>query len=233
MVCRLLFSVGSVQSSIQFSVGFRVYSFQCQFSVCSVQGTCVLFSGSFSVCTLHCLQCSEHWLFTKSLSRSESTPWRSSAPAQFLNFNIPSTTEGHLRTKCNAIFNSLFVFSLVFSFQWGSESIAFSVSSVSVAFRVRVYCLVGHSPSVLFIVCSVQSTGCLPRVCHVQSPHPEGPLPLRSSWILTSRQPQRVTWGQNTMQFLIHFLSLYQCTMTHVLVRIFGRYSLVEPTCQL
>ena len=25
----------------------------------------------------------------------------SSAPAQFLNFNIPSTTEGHLRTKYN------------------------------------------------------------------------------------------------------------------------------------
>ena len=67
MVCLLLFSVGSVQSSIQLSVGFRVYSVQCQFSVCSVQGTCVLFSGSFSVCTLHCLQCSEHWLFTKSV----------------------------------------------------------------------------------------------------------------------------------------------------------------------
>ena len=29
MVCRLLFSVGSVQSSIQLSVGFRVYSVQC------------------------------------------------------------------------------------------------------------------------------------------------------------------------------------------------------------
>ena len=38
MVCLLLFSVGSVQSSIQLSVGFRVYSVQCQFSVCSVQG---------------------------------------------------------------------------------------------------------------------------------------------------------------------------------------------------
>ena len=81
MVCLLLFSVGSVQST-QLSVGFRVYSVQCQFSVCSVQG---------------------------------------------------------------------------------------------------VYCSVGHSPSVLFSVCSVQSTGCSPRVCHVQSPHFEGPLPLRSS----------------------------------------------------
>ena len=72
-VCLLFISVGSVQSSIQLSVGFRVYSVQCQFSVCSVQDTCVLFSGSFSVCTLQCLQCSEHWLFTKSLSCSEST----------------------------------------------------------------------------------------------------------------------------------------------------------------
>ena len=62
---------------------------------------CVLFSGSFSICTLQGLQCSEHWLFTKSLSCSESTLWRSSAPLQFLNFNIPSTTEGHLRTKYN------------------------------------------------------------------------------------------------------------------------------------
>ena len=79
MVCLLLFSVGSVQSSIQLSVGFRVYSVQCQFNVCSVQG---------------------------------------------------------------------------------------------------VYCSVGHSPSVLFSVCSVQSTGCSPRVCHVQSPHSEGPMPL-------------------------------------------------------
>ena len=29
MVCLLLFSVGSVQSSIQLSVGFRIYSIQC------------------------------------------------------------------------------------------------------------------------------------------------------------------------------------------------------------
>ena len=87
-----------------------------------------------------------------------------------------------LRRSWSAYYYSVsVVFSLVFSCQWGSESIAFSVSSVSVAFRVRVYCLVGHSPSVLFIVCSVQSTGCSPRVCHVQSPHSEGPLPLRSS----------------------------------------------------
>ena len=54
------------------------------------------------------------------------------------------------------------VFSLVFSCQWGSESVTFSVSSVQ-----GVYCSVGHSLSVLFSVCSVQSTGCSPRVCHV------------------------------------------------------------------
>ena len=66
------------------------------------------------------------------------------------------------------------VFSLVLTCQWGSESIAFSVCSVQ-----GVYCSVGHSPSVLFSVCSVQSTGCSPRVCHVQSPHSEGPLPLQ------------------------------------------------------
>ena len=41
MVCLLSFSVGSVQSSIQWSVGFRVYSVQCQFSVCT-----------FRVCTV-------------------------------------------------------------------------------------------------------------------------------------------------------------------------------------
>ena len=68
IVCLLLFSVGSVQSSIKLSVGFRVCSVQCRFSVCSVQGA---------------------------------------------------------------------------------------------------YCSVGHSPSVLFSVCSVQSTGRSPRVCHV------------------------------------------------------------------
>ena len=60
MVCLLLFSVGSVQSSIQMSVGFRVCSVQCQ---CLLHSGCVPFSGSFSVCTPQCLQCSEHWLF--------------------------------------------------------------------------------------------------------------------------------------------------------------------------
>ena len=113
--CYLGYSLRRSWSADHYSVSV-VFSLVCScqwgsesiaFSVCSVQGTCtcVLFSGSFSVCTLHCLQCSEHWLFTKNLSCSESTLWRSSAPAQFLNFNIPSTTDGHLRTKYNAIFN--------------------------------------------------------------------------------------------------------------------------------
>ena len=68
-----------------------------------------------------------------------------------------------LRHSWSAYYYSVMVvFSLVFSCQWGSESIAFSVCSVQ-----GVYCSVGHSPSVLFSVCSVQSTGCSPRVCHV------------------------------------------------------------------
>ena len=97
----LLFSISSVQSSIQLSVGFRVYSVQYQFSACSVRVCtvqwvilglyssesvafsvssvsvalgCVLFSGSFSVCTLQGLQRSEHWLFSKSLSCSCRVP---------------------------------------------------------------------------------------------------------------------------------------------------------------
>ena len=61
-----------------------------------------------------------------------------------------------LRRSWSAYYYSvLVVFSLVFSCQWGSESVAVSVSSVQ-----GVYCSVGHSPSVLFSVCSVQSTGC-------------------------------------------------------------------------
>ena len=132
MDCLLLFSVGSVQSSIRLSVGFRVYSVQCQFSVCSVQG---------------------------------------------------------------------------------------------------VYRLVGHSPSVLFSVCSVQSTGCSPRVscsCHVQSPHLECPLPLRSSWILTSRQPQRTKYNVKWLFFKSTYLSLHNDTFWYGFI--FGRYSRGEST---
>ena len=97
MVCLLLFSVGSVLSSIQLSVGCRVCSVQCL-----QRSGCVLLSGSFSACTLQCLQCSEHWLFTKSLSCSchvQSPHFECPLPlrSQILNFNTPSTT-GHLRT---------------------------------------------------------------------------------------------------------------------------------------
>ena len=62
MVCLLLFSVGSVQSSIQLRVGFRVCSVQCQFSVCSVQGVYCSVGHSlsvlFSVCSVHSTGCS-------------------------------------------------------------------------------------------------------------------------------------------------------------------------------
>ena len=62
MDCLLLFSVGSVQSSIQLSVGFRVYRVQCQFSVCSVQGVYCSVGHSpsvlFSVCSVQSTGCS-------------------------------------------------------------------------------------------------------------------------------------------------------------------------------
>ena len=68
--CYLGYSLRRSWSADYYSVSV-VFSLVCScqwgsesiaFSVCSVQGTCtcVLFSGSFSVCTLHCLQCSEH-----------------------------------------------------------------------------------------------------------------------------------------------------------------------------
>ena len=47
MVCLLLFSVYIALSVSSVSVAFRM---------------CILFSGTFSVCTLQCLQFSEHWL---------------------------------------------------------------------------------------------------------------------------------------------------------------------------
>ena len=62
VVCLLLFSVGSVQSSIQLSVEFRVYSVQCQFSVCSIQGVYCSVGHSpsvlFSVCSVQSTGCS-------------------------------------------------------------------------------------------------------------------------------------------------------------------------------
>ena len=63
MVCLLLFSISIVQrSSIQWSVGFRVYSVQYQFSVCSVQGVYCSVGHSpsvlFSVCSVQSTGCS-------------------------------------------------------------------------------------------------------------------------------------------------------------------------------
>ena len=62
VVCLLLFSVGSVQSNIQLSVGFRVYSIQCQFSVCSIQGVYCSVGHSpsvlFGVCSVQSTGCS-------------------------------------------------------------------------------------------------------------------------------------------------------------------------------
>ena len=74
MVCLLLFSVGSVQSSIQLSVGFRVCSVQCPFSICSIQGVycsvghspCVL----FSVCSVQSTGCKQESVMFMSCSES-------------------------------------------------------------------------------------------------------------------------------------------------------------------
>ena len=103
MVCLLLFSVGGVQSSIQLSVGFRVYSVQYQVSVCSLQGMycSVGHSPVYSSVSAVFRALAVHHESVTFMSCSESTLWRSSAPAQFLNFNIPSATEGHLKTKQN------------------------------------------------------------------------------------------------------------------------------------
>ena len=57
--------------SVQYSDISGVQSPQRLVSVqCLQRSGCVRFRGSFSVCTLQCLQCSQHWLFTKSLSCS-------------------------------------------------------------------------------------------------------------------------------------------------------------------
>ena len=103
MVCLLLFSVGSVQSSIQMSVGFRVLAFSVSsvsiaFMVCTVQWVILCLYSSVSAVFRALAVHQESVMF---MSCSESTLWMSSAPAQFLNYNILSTTEGHLRTKYN------------------------------------------------------------------------------------------------------------------------------------
>ena len=75
------------------SIAFSVSSASVAFRVCTVQWVILrLYSVSavFRALAVH----QESVMFRVHL-------WRSSAPAQFLNFNIPSTTEGHLRTKYN------------------------------------------------------------------------------------------------------------------------------------
>ena len=74
------------------SVVFSVSSVSVAFRVCTVQWVILRLHSSVSA-VFRALA------VTTSLSCSESTLWRSSAPAQFSSFNIPSTTEGHLRTK--------------------------------------------------------------------------------------------------------------------------------------
>ena len=121
------------------------------------------------------------------------------------------------------------VFSLVFSCHWVGFRVYYRVQcQFSVCSVQGVYCLVGHSPSVLFSVCSVQEhwlfTKSLSCPCHVQSPHFECPLPLRSSWILTSRHCM-TTEGHLRTKYNVNiiFKSTYHCTMTHILVQIYCR----------
>ena len=89
----LVFSCQWVSESVAFSVS----SVSVAFRVCTLQ--CVILrlystvSAVFRALAVH----QEPVMF---MSCSESTLWMSSAPAQFLNFNIPSIT-GHLRTKHN------------------------------------------------------------------------------------------------------------------------------------
>ena len=75
VVCLLVFSIGSVQSSIHLSVGFRVYSVQCQFSVCSVQGVYCSVGHSpsvlFSVCSVQSTGCNQESVVFMSCSESE------------------------------------------------------------------------------------------------------------------------------------------------------------------
>ena len=103
MICLLLFIVGGVQSNIQLSVGFRVCSIQCQFSVCSAQGVycSVGYSPSvlFNVCSIQSTGCSPRVCHVHVMSRVHSLSVL--CPCAVLNFNIPSTTEGHLKTKYN------------------------------------------------------------------------------------------------------------------------------------
>ena len=124
------------------------------------------------------------------------------------------------------------VFGLVFSCQWGSVysvQCQFSVCSVQ-----SVYCSVGHSPSVLFSVCSVQSTGCSPRVCHVHVMFRVHTLKvLCPCAVLEYEHPVNHRGSlEDKICKIIIFLNplISQCTMTHVLVRIYFRQVLTGGT---
>ena len=80
------------------SIAFSVSSVSVAFIMCTVQWVILRLYSSVSAVFRALAVHQESVMF---MSCSESTPWMSSAPAQFLNFNILSTTEGHLRTKYN------------------------------------------------------------------------------------------------------------------------------------
>ena len=93
-----MFSLLSCQWGSE-SIAFSVSSVSVAFwAVCTVQWVIPrLYSSVSAVFRALAVHQEPSVMF---MSCSESTLWRSSAPAQFLNFNIPSTTD-HLRTIYN------------------------------------------------------------------------------------------------------------------------------------
>ena len=94
--CRLcsvsvVFTCQWGSESIAFSVNSVSVAFTVQWVILRLYSSV---SALFTVMAVH----HESVMF---MSCSESTLWMSSAPAQFLSFNILSTTGGHLRTKYN------------------------------------------------------------------------------------------------------------------------------------
>ena len=157
----LVFSVTSVQYCL--CQQDSVYSVQCQ-TIVSAQFTSV-----------QCKQCSESIASVQFLKRSV---YRVESVVYIVN-GIRCQLGYSLRRSWSAYYYSV-VFSLVISCQWGLESIAFSISSVSVAFRVctvqwvilRLY----SSVSVVFRMYTVQwvilrlysSVSVVFRMCTVQ-----------------------------------------------------------------
>ena len=132
----VVFSIMSVQYCLCIS------KIQCPVSVYSV--------SSARFYSVQCKQCSEPIasvsFFKCSVCRVESVAYIVNGVQCQLGYSL-----GH---SWSAYYYSVWVvFSLVFSCQWGSESIAFSVSSVSVAFRVLLF-------SGSFSVCTLQCLQC-------------------------------------------------------------------------